>query len=394
MLRRLIKDTILFIADIFMILPIICVSIISRFVMKPVDIGLGPEPMINNIYHKKALLKYGYKAESFVRNTYFITSDFDINFDSYFPGLLRILRDYIVFVHAIFRYKCLFLYFNGGPLAFTGFLWRIEPHLLKLAGVRIVLMPYGGDVHELSRCPNLLFKSSMAIDYPGFKLNRAKISKKIDLWTKHANHIIGGCDWVDYMYYWDTLMLGHFSIDTDSVKPGGVKPGSGKKIIVLHAPNHKNIKGSQFFINAVEELKAEGYPIEIRLLEKLPNEELKKAILEADIVADQLIIGWYAMFALESMAMGKPVLCYLRNDLYDLYAVSGLVQRDEIPLINCTPFDVKEKIKELVQNRGKIAEIGKKSREYVIKHHSLEYVGGVFDKINKSIGIVPSSDTR
>ena len=189
-------------------------------------------------------------------------------------------------------------------------------------------------------------------------------------------------------------MLGHFSIDTDSVKPGGVKPGSGKKIIVLHAPNHKNIKGSQFFINAVEELKAEGYPIEIRLLEKLPNEELKKAILEADIVADQLIIGWYAMYALESMAMGKPVLCYLRNDLYDLYAVSGLVQRDEIPLINCTPFDVKEKIKELVQNRGKIAEIGKKSREYVIKHHSLEYVGGVFDKINKSIGIVPSSDTR
>ena len=166
MLRRLIKDTILFIADIFMILPIICVSIISRFVMKPVDIGLGPEPMINNIYHKKALLKYGYKAESFVRNTYFITSDFDINFDSYFPGLLRILRDYIVFVHAIFRYKCLFLYFNGGPLAFTGFLWRIEPHLLKLAGVRIVLMPYGGDVHELSRCPNLLFVLN------GYRLSR------------------------------------------------------------------------------------------------------------------------------------------------------------------------------------------------------------------------------
>ncbi|MFX1492278.1 MAG: hypothetical protein ACFFBU_08440, partial [Promethearchaeota archaeon] len=163
-----------------------------------------------------------------------------------------------------------------------------------------------------------------------------------------------------------------------------------KKLRILHAPNHRAIKGTQHFIDAVNELIEDGLNIELVLLEGVPNDEIKRVMASVDIVADQLIVGWYAMFALEAMALGKPVLCFLHEDLKYLYITSGLVAADEIPIINCTPLTVKEIIRDLVLNRDKLFEIGNRSREYVIKHHSTQAVGKVFDEINRSIGVRPS----
>ncbi|MDP4092258.1 MAG: hypothetical protein Q8920_02765 [Bacillota bacterium] len=369
-------------------------AVLTRFVKKPVDIGLGPEPMINNVYHKKALQYYGFKAETFVNSVYYITDQFDIRGDLKFKGPLSILRDYCLFIMSIFRYKCLYIYFNGGTLGFRKVLWRIEPLLYRVANVKVVIMPYGGDIQDLSRCPNLLFKHAMSRDYPNFKNNRKLVSKKIDLWTKYANHIIGGCDWVDYMYYWDTLMLGHFSIDTDlwcsqSLVNQSENPQntSKKTIKILHAPNHRTIKGSSFFVEAIDELKTEGLDIELIIAEKVSNEEIRKLMTEVDIVADQLIVGWYAMFAIEAMSMGKPVLCYLRSDLEELYINAGIVKKEEIPIINCKPDTVKDRIRELAINPHMLKQLGERSREYAIKHHSVEFIGGMFKKINDSIGI-------
>jgi glycosyltransferase involved in cell wall biosynthesis len=382
------------------LLPIlILVSILGRFSKKRIDVGLGPEPLINNVYHKMALQQYGYSAQTFVSDIYFITDKFDVRGDRLLPTRYRFLRLSFVylylFIASLFRYKCIYIYFNGGPLGFGRLLWRIEPLLYKLAKVKMVVMPYGGDVQDLSRSPNLLFKSAMAIDYPEHRFRRKRIASKIDLWTKYADHVISGCEWVDYMYYWDTLMLAHFSIDTDAWKPPAADtiPANGGKLKILHAPNHRAIKGTQYFLDAVKELNEEGMDIELILLERVPNDEVRRVMASADFVADQLIVGWYAMFSIEAMAMGKPVLCYLREDLKDLYTAVGLVTADEIPIINCSPSTVKETIKNLALNRERLLEIGSRSREFVVKHHSIEAVGKIFDDINRSLGLKPSGRT-
>jgi hypothetical protein len=134
----------------------------------------------------------------------------------------------------------------------------------------------------------------------------------------------------------------------------------------------------------------EGFDIELVMVEGVPNEKIRELMASVDVVADQLIIGWYAMFAIEGMAMGKPVLCYLRNDFENLYTVAGLIQSREIPIINCTPLTVKDRIRDMAKNQDKLTEIGICSREFVLRHHSVESVGMVFDKINRSLGIVPS----
>ena len=372
----------------FLIFPILLIMIVlSKLKQKKIDVGLGPEPLINNIYHKKALQKVGYSAETFTFTTYYITSDFDIILSSKFKFVPMKIKVVLFFIFSVFRYKCLYIYFNGGILFQTNWLWRIEPFLYNLAGIKTVVMPYGSDIQDMSLSNNLYFKHCQSNDYPSHRKKQALLRQRCNLWTNYGDHIISGCEWVDYMHHWDTLMLAHFSIDTELWSPK-VKPITQReKIKILHAPNHRMIKGSSVFINTIRELIEEGYPFELKLLEKVPNSEIKTAIAEADIIADQLVVGWYAMFAIEAMAMGKPVLCYLRKDLEELYIKAGLIKKDEIPIINCSSLNIKEKLIQLVEEKDSLTLLGKKSREYVLNHHSLHSVGNIFFKINLSLGI-------
>lgn len=389
MLKKLTKVSFLFCLEIVLIPIVTIAAFIASFTKKKIDVGLGPQPLINNIYHKKALILYGYTAETFVDSVDYITSEFDIRGDLKFR--LQPIRYLYLYLCAIFKYKSIYIYFNGGPLSiyYTIILNKIEPFLYLIANVKVVVLPYGGDVQNLLLCPNLSYKHTISKDYPRFRFTQGKIASQVSLWTKYGLHIISGCEWVYYMFHWDTLMLAHFSIDLKKFEPHrqnalGKTSGIFK---ILHAPNHRAIKGTQFFIQAVEELRSEGHPIELIIMEERSNDEVLKVMAEVDLVADQLIVGWYAMFALEAMSMGKPVLCYLRDDLKELYENAGLVKNGEIPIINCTPATTKETILHCLNHRHQLKNIGESSLKYVAKHHSLESVGKVFDQINKSLAL-------
>jgi glycosyltransferase involved in cell wall biosynthesis len=131
--------------------------------------------------------------------------------------------------------------------------------------------------------------------------------------------------------------------------------------------------------------------IELIVLERVPNSEIRRAIAAADLVADQLVMGWYALFAIEAMAMEKPVLCHIREDLRNFYVAAGLIEEDELPLIDCSPGTLKETIREIALKPDELPALGRKGRAFVIRHHSLESVGAILDRINRSLGIRPSA---
>ncbi len=161
----------------------------------------------------------------------------------------------------------------------------------------------------MSRFRGLPFKHAMCMDYPEFTRHEAETLRSMEYCVAHADHVVSGVDWVDYMPRWDTLNAGHFAIDTAEFTPA-LEPDErdpSRPVVVFHAPNHRELKGTRFLIAACEELKAEGEPIELHLAEKVPNAEVRRRLAEADIVADQFIVGWYAFFAIEAMATAKPV---------------------------------------------------------------------------------------
>ena len=373
---------------------LILLAYASRLSEKKFDIGLGPLPLINNIYHKIALEKYGYSAETFVNSTYFITQKFDKKFiyTNRYLSLIALDIIFLDFIYAIFSYKCIYIYFNGGPLSRTKILWQLEAGLLRIAGIKTVVMPYGSDIHIYNRTPNLYLRHCAASDYPLHKHRYGLMNRRLQMWTGQASHVISGCDWVDYMYHWDTLMVAHFSIDLN-IYSGVIKSNrvNNSSFRILHAPNHRSLKGTQFLVDAVRELRDEGLNIELNLAEGRSNGEILALIQDADLVVDQLVVGWYAMFALEAMVARKPVVCYLRDDLVNLYRCAGLIGSNEPPLINSSPLTIKADLRRLISAPKELEDFAARGYAYVDRVHSVRSVGIEFDRINKLIGIIPSN---
>ena len=127
------------------------------------------------------------------------------------------------------------------------------------------------------------------------------------------------------------------------------------------------------------------------VIEGVPNAQVPVLIQAADVVVDQLVLGWYAMFALEGMALGKPVVCHVRSDFHNLYIGAGLLERGELPLVDASIHTIKETLRHLASlPRRELHEIGLRSRAFVEKHHSIKAVGAEFDRINRELSLRPS----
>ena len=99
------------------------------------------------------------------------------------------------------------------------------------------------------------------------------------------------------------------STKADSILSGD-KPAP---LLIAHAPNHTHFKGSLYLERILEKLKTQGHEIAYVRIQGVPNEEVRSLFAKCDIVADQFIGGAYGYTALEAMALGKPVLSFVRS---------------------------------------------------------------------------------
>ncbi|MHA2231212.1 MAG: glycosyltransferase family 4 protein [Candidatus Hodarchaeales archaeon] len=138
------------------------------------------------------------------------------------------------------------------------------------------------------------------------------------------------------------------------------KDGS-ENVTIVHAPSHRSLKGTEHLIRAVKELKEERYKADLLLVENLPYRKAIESYKQADIVVDQLLIGWYGVFALECMAIGKPVCVYIRNDL-ESYLPSQ-------PVFNTCPKNLLENLRILIEDCKLRRELGERGRKHVQELH-------------------------
>ena len=134
-----------------------------------------------------------------------------------------------------------------------------------------------------------------------------------------------------------------------------------------HAPSHRGVKGTDIILSVLDELAAAGHRFEVVLVEGLSNEEARRRYEEVDVMIDQLHAGWYGGLAVELMAMGKPVMVYIREE--DLQFIPADMQKD-LPVIRVTHTSLKDDLKSvLAMTREDIIELGMRSRRYVEKWH-------------------------
>lgn len=152
-----------------------------------------------------------------------------------------------------------------------------------------------------------------------------------------------------------------------------------KKIVIIHAPTDRLIKGTSFILESVQQLKKEGFNFEFKLIENITHDKVKELYKNADLVIDQLLAGWYGGFAVELMALGKPVIAYIRKS--DLKYIPKKMKK-ELPIINATPTTIYSVLKQyLTVKKHLLPEIGKKSRLYVEHWHDPVKVAKVINDI-------------
>jgi hypothetical protein len=153
-------------------------------------------------------------------------------------------------------------------------------------------------------------------------------------------------------------------IDVASIEP--TPPSDRARPVILHAPSSRRRKGTEHVIAACEGLDAD-----LVLVEGLHHTEAFERFREADIVVDQLNAGWYGLFAIECMALGKPVVTFLHDEAVERTERALDVR---VPLVSATKESLRTRLEPLVASAEERRRIGLESRAYVEQVHDLERV--------------------
>jgi glycosyltransferase involved in cell wall biosynthesis len=143
-------------------------------------------------------------------------------------------------------------------------------------------------------------------------------------------------------------------------------PPDNPRPLVVHAPSNREKKGTKYVIEACAEL-----PVDLDIVEGVNHEEARARYARADIVVDQLNAGWHGVFALESMALGKPVVANLDAETVEQSAEGYGVR---IPIVPATGDTLTLALLPLVDDTARRAELGAAGRAYVEQVHDIDKI--------------------
>lgn len=252
--------------------------------------------------------------------------------------------------------------------------------LIRLAGIRIIVCAHGGDVlHQDGRSTRFDWIARTQRDYPDWDLQAqaAIVHERMRLFDRYAAMVLPGDSTLRRFLRRSDLLFKYFPIETDLLR---VDAGVERRAVpmIVHAPNHRFTKGTDALVAAVERLQARGIACELRLVEGVPRTEAMRIYAGADVIADQFCGGAFGAFALEGLALGKPVLTYLDEEhLSD--------RRFNLPIVNTNPENVERVLAVLLQVPELRERLGRAARQAVGRYQSVEAMAEVWRVIYEHV---------
>jgi glycosyltransferase involved in cell wall biosynthesis len=195
---------------------------------------------------------------------------------------------------------------------------------------------------------------------------------------------------LQYRKKFDAWIVGSYAAtrwvpDATAVIPPGldlrkyepVPPVERERPLVVHAPSDLEKKGTRYVIAACEQL-----PVDLDVVHGVPHDEAVERFKRADIVVDQMHYLWHGVFAIESMAYGKPVVTHLDE--------TAVRQTEEafgvkVPIVSATKDDLVEKLRPLVDSFELRKQLGADGRRYVERVHDLDKVADRFIELYRTV---------
>ena len=194
---------------------------------------------------------------------------------------------------------------------------------------------------------------------------RGKPPEQLD-WAKRAGaRVVGSYDAIRWVPDARVIPPG---IDVRAIDP--VPPSDRERPVVLHAPSSRRRKGTEYVVAACEQLG-----VELEIVEGLDHRQAFERYRRADVIVDQLNAGWYGVFAIEAMALGKPVVTFLHEEAVRRTEEAFGVQ---VPIVSATAKTLVDVLRSLVESADERRRVGAASRVYAEEVHDLQ---GMTDRL-------------
>jgi glycosyltransferase involved in cell wall biosynthesis len=190
---------------------------------------------------------------------------------------------------------------------------------------------------------------------------RGKPPEALD-WSRRAGaRVVGSYDAIRWVPDAHVIPPG---IDVHAIEPA--PPSERERPVVLHAPSSRTRKGTEHVIAACEQPDCE-----LEIVEGLDHREAFERYRNADVVVDQLNAGWYGVFAIEAMALGKPVVTFLHEEAVQRTSEAFGI---DVPIVAATKETLRDVLRPLVESADERRRVGAASRAYVEEVHDLRRV--------------------
>jgi glycosyltransferase involved in cell wall biosynthesis len=350
----------------------------------------GTTPILSISRTSKADRLLGIESDTLVFSTYYTSDDFTYNFSRYCGNLLtKALVRVAVFVWAVRRYDIFHYFFDRGILPTWSWpgINRLELPLLKLLGKKAFVYTSGSDVRTRGKTEGLgVYNCCIHCPHVGSACvcDEKKHDRNLTNVKRYADELLSMGDMTEYTPE-SCNELYFFPVDVNAIQYVGACGENRNPVKVFHAPNHRHYKGTDYLVQAVERLKGRGYALDLMIVEGIPNQRVIEMCAQADIVADQFLIGGHGIFAVEAMALGKPVICYIRKEEY-------LLHPEECPIVNANPANLDEALEDLMNHPEKRRKLGEMGRSYVEKYYSIEAFSRRLGDLYRKHGVLGFSD--
>ena len=134
-----------------------------------------------------------------------------------------------------------------------------------------------------------------------------------------------------------------------------------RRPVVVHSASAPVAKGTSDVRAAAARL-SQTLDFELVVLERVSREEAVRAVKRCDIFLDQFVLGSHGSAAIEAMALGKPVVGWVKPTMEGKYPA-------DFPMLSGRGDNLDRVLAELIVDGTKRAELGRLSRRYAEEHH-------------------------
>lgn len=240
--------------------------------------------------------------------------------------------------------------------AVGGLPWFWDLPVLRALGKRILFTFHGSDVRKrsvhLHEDPWSYFRFS---DVP---CDETRIDKTLAIIRSYAQALIVASPlnlgFVPGAHYVPKV------VQTDRFAYVG--PRRERRPLVVHVPSKRATKGTEFVTRGFEALERLGHAFDHRIVEGLPHDELRATFEGADVVVDNLLLGDCEVSSLEAMALGKPVVTRIREEVRAAHP--------DLPAVHADPDTFVDAMVPLLTDPTVRRYLGERGRAYVEADHS------------------------